>query len=1214
MKPPGATRWIVLTLLFLAFARESLPQAPGKEVATRSPAPLTMVQRYPAPGENLKAYKARMEAYFARQIAVLGLDKVREESGEYEAYLRFMRYWESRVFPSGNLETYFERERDFYRNRRRSEPTSGQRAASSASSLASAAVWQEVGPISKPTTHVGAEGTGPIEFITFYNPSPSRMLAGSLPGGLFYSINGGVTWSKTGTDTQIGRSGAGSAVFHPNDYKTWFVSSSGNGSEGEPSWIGYTGGIFRTPDEGMTWRQIGDQSQLGGIWTQIFKLAINPANPNQLWAATSSGLFVTTSALAANPTWSAAIPNQFVYDFQIRPGNAQWLYATAASWNNGNLTNWQYLYSSNNGATWQPVPGQAASTAGASQLTIQVSPAKPDNLYCMTIPPGGYSTQLYIYDFGIGSWNLVDGTLHNVTGGKTFGVDPVDPNEIFVGQSTEGRRYNYHGTPPYTDFHSTYYSGGTYHPDVEALVPHPLNPNEVWMGGHGGAYMSLDNGVTWMDRSTGLGVAMVNGMAAEAADPSFVALGLYHTGTVVTDSAWSNLWSPVWKEFSGSFCDGMLPMIDPTTSQYMWYACQWGAWDRSTDGGLTFSANGPSSPAFIGSAAFNHLDPQTQYRLGLDGNGHATVNRTFDRGNTWARIADFASLYPPSTRDYILWKVYTPETNGDYLIAHLLEKPLGSTWWTQNHLYRTKIANDPVAANVIASWEELPLPDNEWLGDVDFDPANPDVVYIANSSTSIFSANPTGSGMIFKVDYTNPAAVTAGTCPPSVCQDLTQNLPNARTGQNDLAVEQGSNGGLYFATDYGVYYSNNASRALGGLGWIPWGTGLPNTGYNGAEINYKNNKLRVASYGRGLWESDLATGCTAPPSGLGLWLPLDEPAGPTTLNAAFPGPAGTHAGGPTPLAAGKVAGALCFDGIDDRVDVPSSLGTNFAGTDFSLDAWVLRKPGGSATQVIVDKRRTTNGQTRGYSLFLSSGKIGLQLADGNFANYLSTVQVPVDGQWHLVAVTVDRHNPVGGRFYLDGQPAGPPFNPTGHAGFLSSSAPFRVGARSGLVGSGAVSAVLNGCLDEVEAFTRVLSPDEVLAIYRAGGNGKCKQSGSVPETSLFCGTATTVTVSARICNDQVMPQTFTYTLSGLPVQNGCAIPGPTSFTPASGTVTVPAGTCKFVSVSIPKPAAMTAPGLTSCYQMLVQNSATGETFTAGGVLDTKANCNGSSPN
>jgi hypothetical protein len=192
------------------------------------------------------------------------------------------------------------------------------------------------------------------------------------------------------------------------------------------------------------------------------------------------------------------------------------------------------------------------------------------------------------------------------------------------------------------------------------------------------------------------------------------------------------------------------------------------------------------------------------------------------------------------------------------------------------------------------------------------------------------------------------------------------------------------------------------------------------------------------------------------------------------------------------LPAGKVAGALCFDGVNDHVDVLSYGNINFATSDFSLDTWVLRNPGAPSVDVLIDKRVESAGQFRGYSLFLYFGQIGLQLADGTYANYLSQASVPADGLWHHVAVTVARGNATGGVFYLDGQPAGPPFNPTAHQGSLTTAAPFRIGARSALASSGAVSAVLHGCLDEVEAFKRVLNADEVLSIYRAGAYGKCK--------------------------------------------------------------------------------------------------------------------------
>ena len=64
---------------------------------------------------------------------------------------------------------------------------------------------------------------------------------------------------------------------------------------------------------------------------------------------------------------------------------------------------------------------------------------------------------------------------------------------------------------------------------------------------------------------------------------------------------------------------------------------------------------------------------------------------------------------------------------------------------------------------------------------------------------------------------------------------------------------KGSNDGVYVGTDVGVYYHNNSMS-----GWEPFMSGLPNVIVNWLEINYTANKIRAATYGRGMWESDLA--------------------------------------------------------------------------------------------------------------------------------------------------------------------------------------------------------------------------------------------------------------------------------------------------------------------------------------------------------------------
>ncbi|HJQ36637.1 MAG TPA: LamG-like jellyroll fold domain-containing protein [Thermoanaerobaculia bacterium] len=1163
----------------------------------------------PRPDENLKDYRARMEAHFAPIIAQRGLRALVEEEGSaYNDYVRFLRFWEPRLHPHGDFKEYFRQEAMQFKL----EPVARRRVVRHAERdfrpvaglaiVPNTAKWEELGPRSKPVSNVGVEGTGPTEFIVF-GPQPSRMLCGSNAGGLFYSTNGGLSWSSTGTDTEIGRSGVGTAVFHPTDYQTWFAGSGGNSGSGDPGWLGLTGGIFRTTNQGATWTQIATQGQLGGIWTQIFKLSINPTNANQLWAATSNGLFTTTGALTTNPQWTSVSPlgGEYVFDFEIHPGNANTLYATAGTWINGTPANWRYMVSTNGGVTWQNVPGQPSSVATARALTIEVSPADADNLYCITIDPNG-RTELHIYDGASGTWTLVYASAFiNMGSGHAFGVDPFNPNEIFLSDGTEGRRYTVGSNPTYVDFLSSYYVANSYHPDIEDLVPHPVNANEVWMCHHGGVAVSLDNGVTWLDRSTGIGTAQAVRMSTAAGNPSYVALGLYHDGSVITTSAWHNSWGPPWKAFQSSFCDGLRPLVS-RTGQFMWHSCQFGNWYRSSDYGQTFQSNSPPySPSWISEAVLNRIDSLTQFRVSLDPNGHHTIMRTSDAGNTWQQIVDFESLFPAASYEYILWKAYTSETAGDDVIVHLLERPTGSSVWWRNHLFRTKVGDAPLFV-VTNSWHELPIPVDQWMSDVDFDPINPDIVYLTNGTSTPYVNNATGLGMVYRVDYANPSLMTQYTCNPAVCRDVTQNLPNASTGGDSLAIDIYDSGSLYLATDYGVYYSNAATRAVGN-GWTKLGRDLPNANASGLEINQVNKRVRVATFGRGAWEHDLvatiagtkfedlngngawdfseptaagvmievmnvATGlsataitnasgqysfhalaagtytvsepqqsgwtqtfpaggsyavqlvagetrsgvhfgnraipfnCVSAPPQMTAWWTLDTLALATVNDRAGTNNVGTLVGGPV-IVPGKVQGALHFNGTSQAVQVASHPELQLGTGDFTIDAWVRTTATG--VQPIVDKRSFA---ATGYALFLFSGRLAVNLGDRpgsgvcsnnnatsactNFFAPAGSVNV-ADGQWHHVAVTIDRDAHDGGRFYVDGVITGQ-FDPTIRDQSLDTTDHLWLGLRVATTAASS-PAYFDGVLDEVEIFPRALSTSEIQNIARANMFGKCKCSG-----------------------------------------------------------------------------------------------------------------------
>jgi hypothetical protein len=227
-----------------------------------------------------------------------------------------------------------------------------------------------------------------------------------------------------------------------------------------------------------------------------------------------------------------------------------------------------------------------------------------------------------------------------------------------------------------------------------------------------------------------------------------------------------------------------------------------------------------------------------------------------------------------------------------------------------------------------------------------------------------------------------------------------------------------------------------------------------------------------------------------PPASLAAWWILDETSGTTAADHSSTGATATYAGGPVPVS-GRVKGGLGFNGTSAYLQVPHTAPLDITTGNFSLDAWVKIAIPADTTgvRVIVEKRQQS--PIRGYSFFLYNGQIGLQLADGlgsGYSNFTSTAKVPADGAWHLVAVTVERTDPQGGRFYLDGDPVGS-FNPTGRQGALSNTRPLRIGS---VTLSSSPGSLFKGSLDEVELFRRNLTPWEVQMLYIAGPCGKCK--------------------------------------------------------------------------------------------------------------------------
>jgi len=341
--------------------------------------------------------------------------------------------------------------------------------------------------------------------------------------------------------------------------------------------------------------------------------------------------------------------------------------------------------------------------------------------------------------------------------------------------------------------------------------------------------------------------------------------------------------------------------------------------------------------------------------------------------------------------------------------------------------------------------------------------------------------------------------------------------------------------------------------------------------------------------------------CVPPPHHMAGWWKLDPAAGGNEVpNLATPGAPGTLVNGPTPLAGENVGGAYQFDGATQYVEVPHHEALDIGSGDFSIDAWV-KTTAAVGVQPIVDQRG--GPVTQGFSLNLVNGYPGLQLAVGgqphNFA--LSDVNggpaaFVADGQWHLLAVSVDRDSSEGLQFYVDGAAVGGAFDPRAAQGSLDSPAPLWLARSQPLP----VSRYFAGALDEIEIIMDHASAEKFAEIYAAGPAGKCPELCYATQ-NVPCCAGTISSSSFTICNYDNVSHVYSYGLSPINGGPGCAPFGPTSFTPNTGTVTVPAGGCVTVPITIACPSNIPV-GQAACYQISLFNHDTGRLFACKGSV------------
>jgi hypothetical protein len=665
--------------------------------------------------------------------------------------------------------------------------------------------------------------------------------AASANGGVFRSNDGGMSWTAlmdafnvAPTDFASTSLACGAIAVDPDDPDRVYV---GTGEGDTDSMFGqritsalpaYRGiGPIRSDNGGKVWEReptAAGSPTLGG--KSFFALAINPTNRENVFGATTDGLYQRVPAAGGDYEWVQRRPNIHSSVKSTSSGGTTRFFA--AEWGSG-------VVQSSNGQNWSAL-GTGFPTADVGRIALGVQPNNMGIVYALVANTNGALLGVYRFDDSTGAWNKIanppdvlpvdDQGASQGSYDLAIAVDPSDPDLIDLGGS-------YYADQQYwpasvwrcrvTADGSGYRMAGdsigvNAHADVHVLVHTPDNPNELWVGCDGGIFLNraARTSSNFASRNNGLACLCPNFFGQHPTDPNVIFCGLQDNGTARTTGG------PIWKHVNwgdGGYC--LINWADP--QQVLVFAN--GTVFKATDGGedhssWSITANAKSfgwammTEPIVG-PPYNPAKP-AEANLAALGVGPA-VYLSGDFGSTWPT------------------KVAIPTSAGVFCLAFASAQRLFAGT-AAGEVFR--LDHEPRAWSVtrIDDASGGPLGLQGLISDIAID----------WSDTTLASVFVTFGGVgdyrhVWHYDGTKWAAASG---PPG---SGSNNLLDVE--HNTIVVDPTSPDHLYAGADIGVWHSPDR-----GQNWFPMANGLPEAPVFDLQIHPTRRLLRASTHGRGLYE------------------------------------------------------------------------------------------------------------------------------------------------------------------------------------------------------------------------------------------------------------------------------------------------------------------------------------------------------------------------
>lgn len=668
--------------------------------------------------------------------------------------------------------------------------------------------WVPVGPLDT------ENGIGRVDRLAFHPTDADIVFAGTTAGGLWRTTDAGANW--TNLSPYIPSGGISGIVIDPINTNTIYILT-GDGDSNFGGFVqdfGYLRlsiGVLKSTNGGANWTRMGDfpgadYSSLAG-----YRLIMHPAYNNILYACTNQGIYVTTDG---GTTWGLNIGGGRFFNLKFKPGTDNICYTVCSE---PDFSNSYFLKSTNSGLTWDTINSVTPQINNPTRrVELAVCPSNPSRVYLLaggvfTNGPGFVFRGLYLSNNSGDGFSLQFNTP-NILGGSVTGQDLREQSNYDLAIAVSNTNSNTLVTGAIEVWRSSNagvnlaYSG-TLHDDVHDLGYHPVN-NKLWAATDGGVYSSVDNGATWTSHFQDMNITQFYHMAVDPNDYINL-LGGAQDNAVKRKTGATSYFDEV------ACCDGFHVGYDFDNSNIV-YAVNNQTINRSADGGTNFTSITPAlsaQPFFMSMAV--HTSLSNALFIGSD-----SIWRTVDGGVNWNISPNILGGWYMRTCPSNGNRVYAAGGNSYNSSNGILRRSDdgGATWPNGNIL-----SNNP---GFSANYTKITC--------INVDPTNSLRVWVTIGG---FTPNE-------KVYYSNDGGANwinrSGTLP---------NVP-----VNCIAIDNNNN--AYIGTDNGVYY-----RGSGMTDWVPFYNNLPYVPVTELIISEVENRIRAATFGRGIWSSDLYSTC-----------------------------------------------------------------------------------------------------------------------------------------------------------------------------------------------------------------------------------------------------------------------------------------------------------------------------------------------------------------